>query len=345
MDLRCFICSKKMGVRACDISRHVKKHNFTFNGYISKYYKLIDGEVEKCSFCENDAVPILDVDHNKKLYNITYKGYSCNTQECKNNISLDILGIDYDSKKYEKIGSKKEYLSKLYRIDISSACDMKYKTPKEKFNCSLEQFQDKYGFDEGKFRYDKRIEGITKNSTRNKFPCTLENFIRKYGVEKGTDVYNKRCERISYTSSLDFFIRKYGYEEGNKVWKNKFKQIRVSKSSKKINKLLDELNIKYEIEKNINGKFIDYYLYECDICIEYFGDYWHMNPKLYESNEYNKRLKKTAIEVWNDDNIRIDKIKETCGSIIIIWESSKIDITILEKTINNMKNIKTVINL
>ena len=70
-----------------------------------------------------------------------------------------------------------------------------------------------------------------------------------------------------------------------------------------------------------------------------------MNPKLYSSNEYNSRIKKTASEIWIDDRNRLTKIKEICNSIIIIWESTKIDVSLLEKTINDIKNKKTIINL
>jgi G:T-mismatch repair DNA endonuclease (very short patch repair protein) len=189
------------------------------------------------------------------------------------------------------------------------------------------------------------LEGIIKNHAGNTFPCTLDNFINKYGIEKGTEVYNKRCERISYASSINFYIDKYGDVEGEKIWKNKFRQIRVSKSSSKINKLLDDLCLNYESEKNINGKFLDFYLNDYNIGIEFFGDYWHMNPKLYLPNEYNKRLKKTSSEIWETDDIRIDKIKEKCSSIIIIWESTNIDILLLEKTINDIKDKKIIIYL
>ena len=124
--------------------------------------------------------------HIKLTYKLIYdKGFFCKTIECKSKISLDILGIDYDSKKFEKIGSKSEYLSKLYKTDIISAKNMKYspKSEEKKFNNKLEDFQRKYGELEGKYRYNKRLEGIIKNNKRNKFPCTLENFINKYGIE------------------------------------------------------------------------------------------------------------------------------------------------------------------
>ena len=89
---------------------------------------------------------------------------------------------------------------------------------------------------------------------------------------------------------------------------------------------------------------MDYFLTDYNIVIEYFGDYWHGNPKVYKSNYYNQRCKMTAGELWIKDEERLKIIKENVDSIIIIWESSNIDISILEKTINDIKNKKTIIS-
>ncbi len=106
---------------------------------------------------------------------------------------------------------------------------------------------------------------------------------------------------------------------------------------------MDSLKINYEIEKNINSKFVDYFLTDYNIAIEYFGDYWHSNPKAYESDYYFPRMKMMAKEIWEKDRKRLIEIKQSVESIIIIWESSKINESILEKTIKNILNKKTII--
>ena len=156
-------CGHKMSNKNYAISRHVKKHNLEFNSYIRKYYKLIgDISFKKCSFCDNEALPSYIINHENFTYEILYeKGYQCNTLECKKQISLDILGIEYDKKKYEKIGSRSDNLSILYGISIEDSKKMKYDENKtDFFNCSLESFSKKYGESEGRIRYNKRIEGI-----------------------------------------------------------------------------------------------------------------------------------------------------------------------------------------
>ena len=42
--------------------------------------------------------------------------------------------------------------------------------------------------------------------------------------------------------------------------------------------------------------------------IEFQGDYWHCNPKLYKGNFYNKVKQKTASEIW-----KYDKEKAECA--------------------------------
>jgi len=344
---KCLECDLSISDKNYAISRHVKKHSLSFYEYIKKNYKLTSGKFEKCGFCENESIPIYKIDHLQKTYSISHdNGYFCRTLECKNKISIEILGEEYNSKRFEKIGSKSEYLSNLYKINLNDAKNMKFDSDRiDFFNNSLESFVEKYGELEGYLRYKKRIEGITKNNPKNKFPCSLENFIKRYGEEIGTKKYNDRCEKISYTSSKDYFINKYGELEGNKIWKNKYKLNKISNKSKILSKILNQLEIRFETEKNISSKFVDYFLTDYNIVIEYFGDYWHGNPKKFKSDFYISQLKMNVGELWIKDKERLEKISQSVDSIIVIWESSNIEFSILEKTINEIKNKKTIIYL
>jgi len=341
----CLECGHKMSDKNYVISRHVKNHGLNLYEYIEKNYKLIEGEFSCCGFCSKIASPDYDIDHNQKTYKISYNsGYFCETIECKKKISLDILGEEYSPEKFEKIGSRSEYLMRLYKIDILKAKGLKYREPQKKFKGSLEEYKKKYGEQEGELRYKKRIDGIIKNNPRNRFPCSLDNFIKRYGIEIGTKKYIDRCEKISYTSSKDFFIDKYGEIDGNIIWKNKFKQVRISKSSMKVGDILDDLGINYIKEKEVGGKFVDYYLVDYNMVIEFFGDYWHANPKLYESSEYNSRLKETSKDIWCRDQVRLNLIKNTINNtIIVVWESSELNDSLLEKTIRDFNNKNIIV--
>ena len=62
------------------------------------------------------------------------------------------------------------------------------------------------------------------------------------------------------------------------------------------------------------------YIQETKTVIEFYGDYWHRNPEIYEGDHpYFKLFVK---DKWKKDELRIDVIKESneVENIIIIWE-------------------------
>ena len=346
MEIECLICKKKISDKNYAISRHMKQyHQSHMFEYYKKYYKLVSEiNCEKCGFCDKEAIPIYVINHEKKEFSINYKnGYSCQTLECKQKISLDILGIEYDMKKYEKIGSRSEYISKLNKISIDESKKLKYNEDSKRFHCNLENFIKKYGIDEGTYRYNKRIDNIKKNNVKKGFPCNLENFIKKYGNNEGERKYLERCEKISYSSTLDFFINKYGEVLGKEKFKIKNTYFKISEKSKIISTYLNKLKIEYIQEYKIQHKFVDYYLPKYNMIIEFYGDYWHCNPKKYEKSYYNQVVKLSAEEIWDNDKKRLELLHSNVQSIIIIWESSAIDENLLEKSIKDIENKKTII--
>ena len=75
------------------------------------------------------------------------------------------------------------------------------------------------------------------------------------------------------------------------------------------------------------------------IGLEYFGDYWHCNPAVYDSNFFNKSLKCTAKEKQEADLIRLNKMllnSKSLDCIIIVWEKSFM--------LNGIDRIMTMIN-
>lgn len=322
---KCKICGKEVTNNNSYIGSHVKRvHNLPMNDYVEKYYKLTNEfKLEQCGFCEKDAIPNYIIDNTSCTYIKNYdNGYFCGEEECRNKISLEILGIPYEKTKYERIGSKSEYLSKLHKTDLDTAKKMKY--------------GDRIILDE--------------------YKTNLTGFILRHGDIEGLKKYKERCEKIGKSNSKEWYTDKFGDDIGVDKWNSYISKIkkntlgtRVSKSSKKIDTLLREIKINFETEYTIPNtyKFVDFYLYDLNIVIEYFGDYWHMNPRLYEKEFFNKTLKVTSEEVWEKDRKRnleiLEKIKDC--TLIIIWETTKIDSTYLLKLINEIKNKKTIVYL
>jgi hypothetical protein len=90
---------------------------------------------------------------------------------------------------------------------------------------------------------------------------------------------------------------------------------------------LDILNIPVEF-RNIyiklpNGKKYkpDAYIKETNTVYEFNGDFWHGNPKKFNSNDINKKNKKTFGELYNDTLKKEAELKSYGYNIISIWES------------------------
>lgn len=323
--INCLICNKLFTNNNSYIGSHVKRiHNILLNDYVQKYYKNIniDFKKEKCGFCDNLAIPNMKINHIEKTYEYNYdNGYLCGDDKCRNNISLMILNKPYDKSSYEHIGSKSNYLSMLYKIDINDA-----KNKKRNLNYKVKE----------------------------KSKTNLNGYIKRYGDEEGLKRYNDRCNKIGKSNKLDWYIEKYGEKEGNKKWNNYINKIRniskkrQSKSSLKIKKILDELKIKYIEEFQINDtqRFSDYYIEDYNTIIEFYGNYWHCNPLIFEKKFYHHYIKMSAEDIWEKDKKRIDDIYKNFNekvNIIIIWESSVIDKDYLLKILIDNKEKNNII--
>ncbi len=80
----------------------------------------------------------------------------------------------------------------------------------------------------------------------------------------------------------------------------------------------------YKIEKT---KYkADGYCKETNTIYEFHGDYWHGNPKLYNSNKLNKTNKKTYGELYQNTLKKEELIKKLGYNLVVIWESKWIKI-------------------
>lgn len=56
-----------------------------------------------------------------------------------------------------------------------------------------------------------------------------------------------------------------------------------------------------------------------NIIFEFYGDYWHANPKKYKAED--KIKDKTAKEIWEHDRKREEALCKLGFKVIIVWES------------------------
>lgn len=204
-------------------------------------------------------------------------------------------------------------------------------------------FCKEYWLNQG-YNIDEVTEILKNNNRRD-----LDYFINKYGINDGTKKYYNMCEKRKYSSSLEGYIDKYGKEKGKEKYKEIGKKRSISlekqieryglyegiqRHNKRISTMLKTLNknlhnkskisdlfldsLEPGIGSNINrevviGKYIcDGFLNNKKLIIEFFGDWWHKNPFIYDINE--------NINIIDHDKKKIEFYKKDYN-VIIVWES------------------------
>lgn len=239
--------------------------------------------------------------------------------------------------KYRKIQSEKNTFE--YK-------KTKYGWTKEKFDefnksrsVTLEHLITKWGEDVGLEKWNAYCEA-------QRYTNTKEYFCEKYGddigLEKWLD-YNKSKALI-----LPNFIKKYGEIEGTERYQSHIKNVVKNNAkiamfgySKKANDFFNCLIYNHMYDK-VNEIFCEctpngeklifsgdsYYLPDFEYngkIIEYYGNFWHANPRMYTANhimKYGPNTSMLAEEKWKYDKIRIDSLltNEEVKDILIIWE-------------------------
>lgn len=211
-----------------------------------------------------------------------------------------------------------------------------YEYKKEKFGWSKKQFDD-------------------YNSSRAQ---TLEKMIERYGEEEGIKKWEVYCNRQSYTNTKNYFTSKYGEELGTKKYIeiNKRKavnnpvllserlsigiedatQIILSRQKQfftsnieqefisAIEKQIGELD--HTTQKNPYGKwsqllgtYIIYDIKHKNCIIEFNGDYWHANPKIYKDTTIIRG--KTAVDIQRRDMLKLKTAEDLGLKTLVVWES------------------------
>jgi G:T-mismatch repair DNA endonuclease (very short patch repair protein) len=177
---------------------------------------------------------------------------------------------------------------------------------------------------EQKLRSDKSPS--SKKGARGYSIRTTEYWIKKGFTPE--DAANK-VKEIQVTNGLDFYIKKYG-DAGKELfiqridkWLNADGNKKmVANRSKKSIELFENLGVGYfgTDEKTVRGKHkvhrVDF-LHGNKI-IEYYGDYWHGNPKFYSGSQMIR--KKKVSDVWAHDAKKIKDLEDNGYIVLIIWE-------------------------
>jgi len=275
--------------------------------------------------------------------NIKFENWKNSTKQNKENFIIR-YGEEIGKKKFDefrlncvvkdKIKNDKNsnYNNRIHNTKIEyylEICDGDYNKAKQLLSerqntSSLDKFIKKYGEVVGKEKYlnTNRIKSVT-----------LDNFIRLYGDIEGSERWENYKNKLTYSHSINYYIDKYGEIDGKKIWidiqKSKFHNFNSrSKISDefclKLFNLLKKFNLqKIYFSENEYMFFIhddefkiimpDFFIKDFNIIVEFYGDYWHRNPKIYTDDI------SECIRI--KDNKRIQKLKDNGNEIIVVWET------------------------
>lgn len=82
-----------------------------------------------------------------------------------------------------------------------------------------------------------------------------------------------------------------------------------------------ELNFEFNKQFKQNLYSYDFVISNIKYCIEFNGDFWHCNPDLCEENHIHQINGNVAKQIWTNDEMKINSLKELGFEIDIIWEN------------------------
>jgi G:T-mismatch repair DNA endonuclease (very short patch repair protein) len=180
--------------------------------------------------------------------------------------------------------------------------------------------------------------------THNLQPVQIDYWIVRHGMTR--EEAKKKVSERQTTNSLEAFINRANgdVEEGKRMhglrqekWLNTLESRGwFGNHSEVSGKLFTEVQKHIldkellfgdrELSTKIGNKVLKP---DCSIVgskkiIEFFGDYWHANPKKYSSKDTVRRLDEgsyiTAQEIWDRDAARLTLMKKYNYDVLVIWE-------------------------
>ena len=188
-----------------------------------------------------------------------------------------------------------------------------------------------------KIRKQQFKDGILNVSSKNNGMYGKKSWNN--GLTKETDIRIKNYgKKVSKTKKQQWLLlpedekEKIRIQWGSEGIKNfKYQSLKETSIEKIIRDFLESNNITHRTQYHI-GRFIaDFYIPNINTIIECNGDFWHANPKLYDSNN----LHKIQIKNTERDKRKDIFVKSKGMDLIILWEY---DIN------NNLNEIKEKLN-
>jgi hypothetical protein len=222
---------------------------------------------------------------------------------------------------------------------------------KEKNKGTLDYKIKLHGDIKGREIYDRHVSALKHGASREGFIAkygeaigliklrqskdntSLRSFQKRYGDDAGAIKYNEYITKNTYSRSLSGYIDVYGEKVGVKMYEERQRRRRspFSQISQELFKAIDDSKSSYYATKNrefvtSNGNggsyFYDYVDVRTKKIIEFNGDIFHGNPKIYTKkdtpNPFDLQL--TCEEMWYKDTIKNQFIESKGYRVFVVWE-------------------------
>lgn len=148
-------------------------------------------------------------------------------------------------------------------------------------------------------------------------PMSLQSLSKKNGVSVSEAIKLTPC--YGRLGSLHpMFGKKHTPEAIKKIGNH----LNFGQKSKIEHEMSDRIISFYGGNKNdyVDGWCCDYVNHEKKIIVEFFGDFWHHNPRKYSKDWINPFTKRTSPQAWSRDERKISDLKNRGFKVIVVWE-------------------------
>jgi G:T-mismatch repair DNA endonuclease (very short patch repair protein) len=156
----------------------------------------------------------------------------------------------------------------------------------------------------------------------DKNPMSLKSLSQRHNVD--IEIAHKCTPCFGRTRDLHpFFGKKHSEKALEKIadsWHLKNPSWR-SKGEIEVASFCSSLGL---INENLKiGRWnVDIQFQDKPLIIEYFGDFWHMNPLLFEANDINQYTQAKASDVWARDARKLDELSHKGFKVFVVWEKA-----------------------
>lgn len=230
-----------------------------------------------------------------------------------------------------------------YKREVYGFTEEDFKQYNMSRSVTLENMIKRHGEELGTLKFQEYCE-------RQRYAgCSLEYYVDKLGKEAGELEWDRVCKSKAFT--LENMIKRHGEVEGlarflNHIESRPYQQSKIANQFfGSLLEAIPELSKfkTYHGEREFgimspNGYYkFDFTILELDLMVEFNGDYWHRNPKKYDSNYFERGL--YSYEVWERDQLKIEAANRRGFDVLVVWESDY-----LESPIEQIQSISNIIN-